>query len=114
VDDLQIQPVGMAQVHGVGGIEDSPVYLVDLHLPMETTIALVRTTLGKLPAGTDVLIGMSVITLGDFVITNKNQKTKMSFVMPSQSDIDFVAMLKGTGRAQPSGTAPQPRRRSKR
>ena len=41
-------------------------------------------------ARTDVLIGMDVIAFGDFVISNKAGKTKMSYRVPSAGDWDFV------------------------
>ena len=40
--------------------------------------------------GFDVLIGMDIITKGDFAITNPDGTTKFSFRIPSQADIDFV------------------------
>jgi len=36
------------------------------------------------------LIGMDVITLGDFSITNHNGITCMSFRVPSSHEIDYV------------------------
>jgi hypothetical protein len=43
---------------------------------------------GKL-TDTDMLIGMDVITLCDFAITNAGEKTRFSFQVPSTLDIDF-------------------------
>jgi len=39
--------------------------------------------------GSDVLIGMDVITQGDFAITNKDGMTTFSFRTPSLITIDF-------------------------
>ena len=38
---------------------------------------------------TDMLIGMDVISLCDFAITNVGKETKFSFQIPSTVDIDF-------------------------
>ena len=38
---------------------------------------------------TDVLIGMDVISMGDFAVTARNGCTKFSFQIPSTHDIDF-------------------------
>ena len=38
----------------------------------------------------DVLIGMDIISLGDFAITNVGGKTTFSFRFPSIAEIDFV------------------------
>ena len=40
---------------------------------------------------TDVLIGMDVISMGDFAVTARNGCTKFSFQIPSTHDIDFSA-----------------------
>jgi hypothetical protein len=40
----------------------------------------------------DILIGMDIITLGDFAITNANHRTVVSFrIPPDTKHIDFVA-----------------------
>jgi hypothetical protein len=113
VDDLGIQPITMTQVQGVNSLTMSPVFLVDFVLPMGVTIGAINATLGALSPGVDVLIGMDVINLGDFVVTNKNGRTRMSFRVPSQWSTDFVAMITqaNTGRAQPAGTPPRRKRR---
>lgn len=89
VDELKIQPVGMVKVHTASGQETSPVYLVDFALPNGVVLQGLRVTLGKL-AGADALIGMDVIVMGDFSITNMHGKTIMSFRVPSCTEIDYV------------------------
>ena len=89
VDELDIQPVGMSQVHTVSGQEESPVFLVDFALPNGVVLQGLRVTLGRL-IGADALIGMDVIVMGDFSITNLNGKTKMSFRIPSSVEVDYV------------------------
>ena len=44
--------------------------------------------------GFDVLIGMDIITLGDFSITNVNGKTVFSFRIPSTETVDYVQQEK--------------------
>ena len=41
--------------------------------------------------GPDVLLGMDIITIGDFSITNQAGNTVFSFRVPSQHTIDYVA-----------------------
>ena len=48
----------------------------------------VKATLGNM-AGADILIGMSIISQGDFAITNQGGKTTFSFRMPSSGTIDY-------------------------
>lgn len=45
---------------------------------------------GLLNTDTDFLIGMDIITLGDFAVTNVNGKTVFSFRYPSCEKIDYV------------------------
>ena len=47
--------------------------------------------LGRLSGEAEVLIGMDIINRGDFAVTNRDGRTKFSFRIPSQADIDFVA-----------------------
>ena len=50
-------------------------------------------TTGKLN-GIDFLIGMDIITLGDFSVTNLNGKTTFSFRYPSCETINYVKQAK--------------------
>jgi predicted aspartyl protease len=113
VDELGLKPISIALVHGVGGIQESPVFLVNILLPMNVTIGMVRVTLGNLPAGTDVLIGMDVITVGDFVISNNGGRTKMSFRVPSSGDWDFVKDLEAGNRSERRAQEKAERRKRK-
>lgn len=67
----------------------SNVFLISIHLPNRTTIINVQALEGT-PNSCDMLIGMDVITLGDFAVTNHNGKTMFSFRMPSMDEIDFT------------------------
>ena len=40
--------------------------------------------------GLDILIGMDIICQGDFINTNFQEKTALTFRMPSCEEIDFV------------------------
>jgi len=88
VDDLGLKPIGLVAVHTANGTRMCEVYMVALLLPNGVNVDT-RATLGDIPS-CDVLIGMDVITLGDFSVTNFNGQTTMSFRIPSQSDVDFV------------------------
>lgn len=48
---------------------------------------------GLLPPGIDMLIGMDIITLGDFALTHKNNGTVFSFQIPSTHEYDFVKQI---------------------
>ena len=87
---LNLEPVGEMMAETVGGRFKANKYIVSLHLPNRLNIENVMIASGKLGPGIDILIGMDIITLGDFVITNYNNKTVFSFRFPSSEVIDFV------------------------
>lgn len=89
VDACGLKPMGMANVHTANGPCRSEVYLINLRLPNNVGFRNVRVTNQEL-LGAPVIIGMDVISQGDFAVTNLNRKTKFSFRFPSRSHIDFV------------------------
>jgi len=67
----------------------SNIYLINMFLPNRAKIQHIQALEG-IPSGCDMLIGMDVITLGDFAVTNFNGKTMFSFRIPSMGEIDFT------------------------
>lgn len=80
------------------------VYLVAIFLPNKVAFTSVRVTEAPLPTGTDVLIGMDMISQGDFAVTNFGGKTVFSFRIPSMQTIDYV-QAGNKGAAPPSSGA---------
>ncbi len=87
--DLGLIPIGMTNVHTTGSIERCNVYKIDLLLPNQVTVMDVRVT-GMNIYSADALIGMDIIALGDFAVTNAKGKTCFTFRTPSRRVIDFV------------------------
>lgn len=94
VDKLGLQPSGTAIVNTASekGIQ-TPTYLVDFILK-DVQVRGVIVTPGELMEGFECLIGMDIINLGDFAVTNFDKKTCVSFRLPSLQQIDFVQELK--------------------
>lgn len=93
MDGLQLKPFGRTIVSTASESNVSqPTYLVDLFLKHDLKVQAVEVTVGKVAAehGINALIGMDIITLGDFSVTNLEGKTWLSFRIPSQHRIDFV------------------------
>lgn len=88
IDECGLKPIGMTRVHHCGGTSDREIYLVNIILRNNVGVSHVRVTEAELQ-GADVLIGMDIISQGDFAITNKDGKTTFSFRMPSIECIDF-------------------------
>jgi hypothetical protein len=102
VNDLSLCVFGYQKIAGVGATRDATEHYVDVWLPNRVSIEGISVLKGGLPGQIDVLIGMDIITLGDFAITNVGGKTVMSYRFPSMRTIDFVE------EEQPSRNAPCP------
>jgi hypothetical protein len=90
VDDWQLKPISMTEVHTSQQKHICEVYIVNIRLPNSVGFQNWRVTKQGLPAPTEVLLGMDIIGLGDFAVTHKNGKTVFSFRCPSVDCIDFV------------------------
>jgi hypothetical protein len=88
---LGLKSIDVCNVNGVGGIHPSMVYQIDILLPSDVAIGDVRVAEFKDNGVFEILIGMDIIDLGDFAISNKDGKSTVSFrIPPSDAVIDFV------------------------
>ncbi|MCK4676717.1 MAG: SEC-C domain-containing protein [Bacteroidales bacterium] len=72
-------------------------YFVSFILPNKVRVNGVRVAeVPQLTGNVDMLIGMDIITLGDFSVTNVGGKTVFSFRTPSVKMIDYVAEINRT------------------
>ena len=97
VDELGLKPVGITEMQHAGGRSTTNIYLVNIYLPNGIIIPHVKVseailTNDGIPENyhSNVLIGMNVINLGSFAVSNVNDKTTLSFQVPSSFEIDFV------------------------
>jgi hypothetical protein len=89
VNLLGLKPTGRAKIFHANGSSIVNTYFVDIVLPNNVVFPHLYVTEGDL-SGTDVLIGMDIISAGDFSISSSLQKTKFSFQIPSTHDTDYV------------------------
>ena len=94
VQELNLRPSGKVSVQGVGAGDEineyiADTYLVNIYLPNRVLIIGIRVSEGSVGGG-DVLIGMDIISQGDFAITNYDKQTWWTFRIPSNEHIDFV------------------------
>ncbi len=118
VDACGLMPIATTAIsHAQGMTEDVEVFLVNIGLPNGVGIFGVRVAQAVLP-NVDVLLGMDIISQGDFAITSLGGNTKFSFRIPSQANIDFVAEDKRNNvlarQPKPSETTRQKNRRQRR
>lgn len=84
----------MVEVLGVNSKEMSETFLVNIFLPNNVGVPQMTVVKGRIAGNADVLIGMDIITLGDFALTNQAGNTVFSFCTPSQRCFDFVEEFK--------------------
>jgi hypothetical protein len=98
---LNLIPHSIRQVSGLGGTVTKSLYLIDIVLPNNVQILDLPVTEIDNPTDANgnkvdsfgVLIGMDIITMGDFSVTNFEGKTVMTFRMPSQHKLDYVKKI---------------------
>ena len=90
-NELALTPTGRELIHTPSGSEVVNTYLADLSLPNKVKVEQVPvcdSSIGN--QGIGAIIGMDIISLGDFVVCNHEGKTSFSFRFPSTGMIDFV------------------------
>ena len=83
---LGLVSIGKASVSGVGGDKDSDIYKVTIGLPDAKLYYDLLVYCIDIE-DYEMLIGMDIISLSDFVITNADGKTVLSFRNPSKETI---------------------------
>ena len=117
VDRCGLKSYKYTKCKGVyGAIEDRETYMVDLGLPNGILISGVPVVWGGMH-NTEVLIGMDIITMGDFAVTHEHGHTVFSFRTPSIHTIDYVkqwhAQHPQAGTGAPGGGLVNPAHRKK-
>ena len=88
--EMNLTPIGKTIVSTANGRAEVNKYIVTLELPNHLIINDIEVSEGYMDANTDLLIGMDIITLGDFSVTNFDNKTTFTFRYPSCKTIDYV------------------------
>ena len=90
-DQLGLCPITMKPLSGATGSGIRPVYEVDILLPNKVLVPsckVAEVDIGK--DGLGLLIGMDIISCGDFLIQNYKDKTTFSFRVPPEPIDDFA------------------------
>ncbi len=96
---IGLKPTGKIEVCNAGGVETRNTYLVNIYLPNKVVLSYVKIVdCKKLMGEIDFLIGMDVIGIGDFSVTNVDNKTILSYRIPSIKTIDYVESAEATER----------------
>jgi hypothetical protein len=92
---LGLVSTGMTQVQTAGGMTLQQTFQVNLFLPNMVLIPNLKANQMGDIQGADMLIGMDVIALGDFSVTNRKGITWFSFRWPSLQHMDFIHHIPG-------------------
>lgn len=87
---LKLIPTGLVNVHTPSGIGTMNKYMINSVLNNEVrfvNLSVMDSEIGK--QGIDVLIGMDIISNGDFAVSNYDGKTYFSFRLPSQEHVEY-------------------------
>lgn len=90
VNRLNLMPTGKVKVSTPSGVGVMNKYVINLVLNNEIRIQnliVMDSEIGK--QGIDVLIGMDIISTGDFAVSNFDEKTQFSFRIPSQEHVEY-------------------------
>lgn len=95
ISQLGLKPDGVAQSTHAGGVSLVNTYLVDIALPNKILLPGVRVSECAEQNGRfDIIVGMDIISLGDFSVTGPANRRMVSFCAPTAMNIDYVLFLK--------------------
>lgn len=85
VEACGLKPIKSGYIQGVHGIQKTESYVINIYLPDKVTFFNLTVVRGSPPNGWwDVLIGMDIISAGNFSVKNVDSKTEWSFSIPSR------------------------------
>lgn len=87
VEKLGLKPAMTGGLSGIGGDVESGIYKINLGLPGGILVYDVPAFVSDQLDDYEMLIGMDVILLGDFCLSNKDDRTVFSFRIPTKEHI---------------------------
>lgn len=94
VRELSLIPTGKVSISTPNKVSERDTYLVDICLPntvMVKDVMVIDSDIDRQNIG--MLIGMNIISLGDFTVSNYQNKTVFTFRIPSVSPTDYVKQI---------------------
>lgn len=87
VDSLKLKQITQTTIMGIGGDEEVTVYKVHIGLPNDFLYEDLTVYCGDID-DYDILIGMDLISLSDFFLTNVDGNTRFYFQIPAEGKIE--------------------------
>ena len=92
VKECDLEHRGWTDMDVVNTREEARTFLIAVGLPNGVVVSDILAAEGEAP-GCDVLIGMDIISMGDFVLTHREGQTEFMFQVPSRVQIEKVLEL---------------------
>ena len=87
---LKVKPVDKKTIAGIHSTQEVDVVLITIELPNRVIKKTIKVAVCNMASNSGMLIGMDIISLGDFALSNGNEQTLFSFAVPPFKDkIDF-------------------------
>jgi hypothetical protein len=80
--ELELVQIGTKYIRGVTGTSKVPVVLLTLELPNDLLKQNIEVAVCNFSNDVGMIIGMNIITLGDFALLHGNNHTEFSFTIP--------------------------------
>lgn len=91
VEEMKLPVIGMRKTQCASGVQTVTCHIIDIIMPHKIMLTGVPVLAFAGSIYFDILIGMDLITLGDFAITNAKGNTCFSYrTPPNDTHIDFV------------------------
>ncbi len=87
--ELGLKPTGKITSNHAGGSDEVNTYLINVYLPNGINFVGLKVIEAVLSGNTEMLIGMDIISMGDFAFTNFNGEACFTFRIPSVKQIDY-------------------------
>lgn len=88
VRQLQLKPYQQGGISGIGGASNTNTYLVHVLIPTGDVVTNCEVMESDFE-DYDVIIGMDIISLGDFCFTNPDDQSAFSFRIPAKEHVIF-------------------------
>ena len=93
-DYMHLIPIGTETISTANGKVEVDSHIIDVILPNRVIVKDLMVTSAEIGDDVDILLGMDIIDLGAFSITNYKGKTHQSLIIPSHKHIDYTQIAK--------------------
>jgi hypothetical protein len=88
---LKVKPVDIKTITGIHSTQEVNVVFITLELPNSVIKKNIKVAVCNITSNVGMILGMDIISLGDFALSNGNNQTLISFAAPPfQEKIDFL------------------------